>query len=60
MITVIALLVALAAAVVLLVTGFGWFDSSTDNAWGWLGLALIGIVVAMLNLDGRIAARRQT
>jgi hypothetical protein len=57
-ITTIALIVALVASVVLMVTGFGWFGSSTDNALGWLGLALTGIVVAMAGLDGRIAARR--
>jgi hypothetical protein len=57
-ITAIALIVAFLAAAVLTVTGFGWFGSSTDVPFGWAGLALTGIVVAMAGLDGRWAARR--
>lgn len=59
MITALALIAAFVGAVVLMVTGFGWFGSSTDNPFGWAGLALTGIVVAMADLDGRLATRRR-
>ncbi len=60
MIRLVALIAAFVGAAVLLVTGFGWFGSSTDSAQGWLGLALVGIVVAMADLDGRIASRHRS
>ena len=60
MIRIIGILLLFVAAVVLTVTGFGWFGSSADNSVGWIGLAFLGIGLVYVSpeVDARLAARR--